>query len=87
MRVSRIGLVSSVGPVSKRCVCRFCQVRALTLGRPHHDALKELINKKEIVGDLLNQLRCVVQHTPKCASRLFPLTPFLCSGVVQGLCF
>ncbi len=35
----------------------YLQVRALTLGRPHHDALKDLINKKEIVGDLLNQLR------------------------------
>lgn len=38
--------------------CLLCgQVRALTLGRPHRDALKELMNKKEIVGDLLNQLR------------------------------
>lgn len=34
------------------------QVRALTLGWPHRNALKELMNKKEIVGDLLNQLRC-----------------------------
>jgi hypothetical protein len=39
--------------------CLLCaQVRALTLGRPHRNALKELMNKKEIVGDLLNQLRC-----------------------------
>lgn len=38
------------------------EVRALTMGRPHHDALKELMNKKELVGDLLNQLRLIRQR-------------------------
>jgi hypothetical protein len=49
--------------------CRLSgQVRALTLGRPHRDALKELMNKKEIVGDLLNQLRCA--HSPSASWQL-----------------
>lgn len=50
------------------------QVRALTLGRPHHDALKELMNKKELVGDLLNQLRrashCRLLRLPSGVSHL-----------------
>lgn len=33
------------------------EVHALAKGRPHRDKLKELMHKKEVVGDLFNQLR------------------------------
>ena len=48
-------LSTSLSPV--RLVADVGQVHALMMGRSHHDALKDLMNKKEIVGDLLNQLR------------------------------
>jgi hypothetical protein len=37
-------------------------VVALATGRPHRDALKQLMVKKEIVGDLLNHLRLARQR-------------------------
>eukprot|EP00798_Chlamydomonas_sp_ICE-L_P002059 gene2059-18237_t len=38
------------------------EVSALVKGRPHRDKLKELMEKKELVGDLFNQLRLARQR-------------------------
>jgi len=38
------------------------EVDSLALGRPHRDRLKELMNKKELVGDVFNQLRLARQR-------------------------
>lgn len=38
------------------------EVAAMALGRPHRDELKQLMTKKEIVGDLLNHLRLARQR-------------------------
>lgn len=38
------------------------EVQALAAGRPHRDELKQLMAKKEIVGDLLNHLRLARQR-------------------------
>lgn len=38
------------------------EIKALAAGRPHRDELKQLMAKKEIVGDLLNHLRLARQR-------------------------
>jgi hypothetical protein len=38
------------------------EIQALAAGRPHRDELKQLMTKKEIVGDLLNHLRLARQR-------------------------
>ncbi len=38
------------------------EVAALTAGRPHSEALKELMGKKEVIGDLFNNLRLARQR-------------------------
>ena len=43
------------------------EVAALSQGRLHRRALKELMNKKELVGDLFNNLRLARQRAPLAA--------------------
>lgn len=38
------------------------EIAALAAGRPHREELKQLMTKKEIVGDLLNHLRLARQR-------------------------
>ena len=38
------------------------EIEALAVGREHRRALKELMNKKELVGDLFNNLRLTRQR-------------------------
>lgn len=38
------------------------EIDALARGRPHRDKLKELMNKKEVIGDVFNQLRLARQR-------------------------
>ncbi|GFH16963.1 uncharacterized protein HaLaN_13489, partial [Haematococcus lacustris] len=38
------------------------EIDSLALGRPHRDQLKEMMNKKELVGDVFNQLRLARQR-------------------------
>lgn len=41
------------------------QYRALIHSRSHRESLVELINQKEVVGDLFNQLRLALQRRIK----------------------
>lgn len=38
------------------------EIAALARGRPHREKLKQLMTKKEIVGDMFNQLRLARQR-------------------------
>lgn len=40
----------------------FLQVKALAYGRDHRTKLIELMNQKEAVGDVFNQLRLALQR-------------------------
>ena len=40
-------------------------MRALAYGREHREKLIELMNQKEVVGDVFNQLRLALQRRTK----------------------
>lgn len=58
------------------------EVEALTLGRPHRQRLKELMNKKELIGDLFNQLRLARQRA--CNAQPGPHAPI--NGEANAAC-
>lgn len=43
------------------------QIEALARGRQHRQRLKELMNNKELLGDIFNQVRLYSQRTPSAA--------------------
>lgn len=52
------------------------EINALALGRPHRAKLKELMNKKELVGDVFNQLRLMRQRWQESGPEGAPARPF-----------
>jgi hypothetical protein len=57
---------SAIGTVAQ-------EVTALALGRQHRKKLKDLLNKKELVEFLQNQLRLARKHKKDPQNRLTPL--------------
>lgn len=56
------------------------EVKALSLARPHRAKLKELLQKKELLGDLFNNIRVQRQRQISCDQSLGEISSMLDDG-------